>query len=331
MKKRILPATIAVLVLALALTACAPAAQTPNVPVTTPAADPTATPVADPTPETTPETTMLTDMAGREVALPKEVKRIVSLAASNTEILYAIGAEDMLVGRDDYSLYPEAATAIPVMGDYNGPNVEAIVAAEADVVLASYLQGDVINQLTDLGIAVFCTEASEYDGIYTSIELIGAISGKTDNAAALCNEMQSAIAAIAESAPKENQPTVYYVMSFGEYGEYTGGLGSFINAAIAFAGGIPVTDGMGLEGITWPNLSIEQVVALDPDIILLSSLYTKEDLAAASGYADMRAVKEGQVYLVNPNYVEIPGPRIVDAVGELAEIFAEYRALNPAA
>lgn len=329
MKRNLLSILALVLTLALMLAACAPAATEPT---PAPAADPTpeATPEAtpEPTPEPSAEPTVLTDMVGREVVLPEEVNTIVSLAASNTEIVYAIGAGDMLVGRDAFSNYPEEAANVAIMGDFNGPNIEAIVDAEADVVLASYLQDDAIAQLTELGIAVFCTEASDYEGIYTSIELIGAICGKTEEAAALTATMRDTISAVQAAAATENQPTVYYVMSYGEYGEWSGGPGSFINTAIELAGGAPITNGM---GELWVNPSIEQIIELDPDIILLSSYYTVEDLSAANGYADMRAVKEGNVYLVNPDFVERPGPRIADAVVAFGEIFTEYLALDQAA
>lgn len=318
-------ALILALALMLALAACTPAETTPTA---KPTLEPTPAPAAEPTPEATPEAAVLTDMLGREVALPAEVKTVVSLAASNTEILYAISAGEMLVGRDAYSNYPEAAADIAVVGDFNGPNIEAIVAADPDVVLASYLQDDVLNQLTELGIAVFCTEAFDYEGIYTSIALIGDICGKTEEATALCAGMRESIGKVQAAAATEAQPTVYYVMSFGEYGEWSGGPGSFINAAIELAGGIPITKDM---GEIWVNPSIEQIVALDPDIILLSSLYTIEDLSAANGYADMRAVKEGHVYLVNPDWVERPAPRITEAVAEFGEIFAEFLSLNQAA
>ncbi len=318
-------ALILALALMLALAACTPAETTPTA---KPTLEPTPAPAAEPTPEATPEAAVLTDMLGREVALPAEVKTVVSLAASNTEILYAISAGEMLVGRDAYSNYPEAAADIAVVGDFNGPNIEAIVAADPDVVLASYLQDDVLNQLTELGIAVFCTEAFDYEGIYTSIALIGAICGKTEEATALCAGMRESIGKVQAAAATEAQPTVYYVMSFGEYGEWSGGPGSFINAAIELAGGIPITKDM---GEIWVNPSIEQIVALDPDIILLSSLYTIEDLSAANGYADMRAVKEGHVYLVNPDWVERPAPRITEAVAEFGEIFAEFLSLRQAA
>ncbi len=316
--------------LALALSACA-STEAPSTSVqptaeATPTAAPTDEAVAEPT--SAPEVAILTDMVGRQVKLPAQVETVVSLASSNTEILYAIGAGDMLIGRDSYSDYPEEVADVAVVGDFNGPNIEAIAEAQPDVVLASSLLEDVINQLTDLGITVFCTEASDYEGIYTSIELIGTICGKTEEASALCAQMRETIDAVHAAAATENQPTVYYVMSFGEYGEWSGGPGSFINTAIELAGGIPVTKDM---GETWVNPSIEQVVELDPDIILLSSLYTIEDLSAANGYADMRAVQEGNVYLVNPDLVELPGPRIAEAVTTFGEIFSAYVAENQAA
>lgn len=330
MNRKSLPILAFAIALALALSACA-STEAPSTSVqptaeATPTAAPTDEAVAEPT--SAPEVAILTDMVGRQVELPAQVETVVSLASSNTEILYAIGAGDMLIGRDSYSDYPEEVADVAVVGDFNGPNIEAIAEAQPDVVLASSLLEDVINQLTDLGITVFCTEASDYEGIYTSIKLIGTICGKTEEASALCAQMRETIDAVHAAAATENQPTVYYVMSFGEYGEWSGGPGSFINTAIELAGGIPVTKDM---GETWVNPSIEQVIELDPDIILLSSLYTIEDLSAANGYADMRAVKEGNVYLVNPDLVELPGPRIAEAVTTFGEIFSAYVAENQAA
>ena len=188
--------------LALALSACAPTeAPSPSVQPTaepTPTAAPTDEVVAEPT--SAPEVAILTDMVGRQVELPAQVETVVSLASSNTEILYAIGAGDMLIGRDSYSDYPEEVADVAVVGDFNGPNIEAIAEAQPDVVLASSLLEDVINQLTDLGITVFCTEASDYEGIYTSIELIGTICGKTEEASTLCTQMRETIDAVHAAA-----------------------------------------------------------------------------------------------------------------------------------
>ena len=116
------------------------------------------------------------------------------------------------------------------------------------------------------------------------------------------------------------KPTVYYVMSYGEFGNWTGGNGSFINSAIELAGGECVTKDVDVQ---WVEYSLETLVEKDPDIILLSSLYTVEQLSAAAGYSDLTAVKEGRVFVIDIETVERPGPRIADAVEAIAKIITE--------
>jgi len=202
------------------------------------------------------------------------------------------------------------------MGDYNGPNIETIIEAGADVVFASTkLQTDAIERLRGLGITVVASEATSFEDIFTSIELIGKVCGADAEAQALIADMRNRIKVVEDAVPNE-KPRVYYCMGFGEYGDWTGGKGSFINDAMRIAGGICVTDDI---DVPWLNLSAEQILERDPEIIFLSAYYTVEELATAPGYSSTSAVKNGRVYIINPDIVERPGPRLIDALEQIAQ------------
>lgn len=265
---------------------------------------------------------LVTDLTGTVSEFDEPAETIVSLTASNTEILFALGLGDKVIGKDDYSYYPDEANNIPVMGDYNGPNIETIVEAGADVVFSSTkLQADAAQSLRDLGITVIASEAGTFEEIFTSIELIGKVCGADDAASALIASMRERIAAVEANVGANERPRVYYCMSYGEYGDWTGGKGSFINEIMALAGGNCVTDDVDVQ---WANLSLEQVVERDPEIIFLSSYYTAEELAALPGYGDTSAAKSGNIIVINPDIVERPGPRIVDALEEIAAAIKAY-------
>jgi iron complex transport system substrate-binding protein len=261
----------------------------------------------------------VTDHMGRTVALTAPAEKIVSLTPANTEILYALGAGDRLVGRDSYSLYPEEAADLPVVGDYTGPNVEAVIALEPDLVLVSnYLPEETVAQLEDAGIAVAGIEATLYEDIPASIEMVAALTGA--DAKPVLDAIAAAEQGVAERAAGAAQPTVYYVMSFGDYGNWTGGKLSFINTMIRKAGGVPVTDTVESES-AWFEYSLEQLVAADPDILLFDS-YAGDPaaLAEAEGYKELSAVKEGRVYIVDADIISRPGPRIAQALTTIADL-----------
>ena len=147
------------------------------------------------------------DMNGNAVTIEEQPDAVVSLTPSNTEILYALGAGDLLVGADAYSDYPEEANDLPRMGDYAGPNVELIAAAEADVVLASTtLQQDAIEKMEALGLNVVCVEPTGLDELYEGIVLIAAVVGADPTP--LLTDMQAAIAETASAVPAEMTATL---------------------------------------------------------------------------------------------------------------------------
>ncbi len=258
------------------------------------------------------------DGMGRSVEIPAQPQTVVSLSPANTEILFALGAGDKVVGVDASSDYPAEALEIDKVGDYSGPNLEAIVALKPDVVFASTtLQTEIIDQLTELGVTVVCNEPTAYADIASGIQLVADVMGL--DASELLASMEAAKAAALEKAVSgESKPKVYFALSFGEYGDWSAGSGTFIDDMITLAGGVNVAAS---STEAWPMYSIEQLVADDPDVILVSDFMGDGSLIEAlkntDGYKDLRCVKEGRVYAVDANTSSRPAPRINEALEQI--------------
>jgi iron complex transport system substrate-binding protein len=321
------------LLLALLLTACgaptaAPAATQAPPPA---AAEPTqaAAPTEAPAAATVSSgvTITLTDSLGREVVLNAVPQRIVSLAPSNTEILFAIGAGGQLVGRDDFSDYPPEAQSVPSIGSlYPQVNAEAIVALQPDLVLAAGITNpDDVTALANLGLTVFSTRtATTLEAIYADIQDVGLLTGRAAQAGALVADLEARVAAIqAETSAVTERPRVFYEIDASEDAStpWTAGPGSLHEQLIDIAGGVNVGS-VGSED--YFQISLEELVAQDPEIIVLGSWtfggQTPELVAARAGWNDISAVKNGRMYIFDDNLVSRPGPRVVDGLEELARL-----------
>ncbi len=245
---------------------------------------------------------------------PEEVSlRIVSTVPSATEVLFALGVGDWVVGVDVSSTYPEETANIEKVGDYNGFDTEKIIALEPDVVFAgNKLQQDQVDQLTGAGLKVVPVDPTVYEDIASSITLIGAEVGREAEAAALNEQIAEMAEAVqAKAAEIADKPTVYYVMGIGEYGNWTSGEGSFINDVLEMCGAQCITAG---SESPWMDYPMEDLVTADPDILIVSGYITEDALKAEVGYADLTAVQQGHVYFINPDIIERPGPRIGEAL-----------------
>ncbi|MEA4854117.1 MAG: ABC transporter substrate-binding protein [Christensenella sp.] len=273
--------------------------------------------IASASPSASASPVVVTDMSGNTVTVDS-AEKIVSLTPAGTEIVCALGAEDKLVGVDDSSDYPRSVDKIEVVGDFNGPDIEKIVALEPDVVLAgNMLQHDEIDQLTALGITVVSIEATAFEDIKKSITMVGKILDASQEANKINKKIDEALKEAEENKP-EKSPTVYYAMSYGDMGNWTSGPGSFINSMIEAAGGTCVTAD---AQASWLEYSLEDLVAANPDIILVdSSMGSAGDIENAPGYEDLDAVKKGHVYIVDADVFTRPGPRIAEAVKAVSEI-----------
>ena len=305
--KKILLIMLALLIVLGMLTACAPAEkdQTADETSSEPTPVPTAKDLLDED----------TDALGNEVDTDVELDNItiVSTVPSVTEILFLLGCGNNIVGVDVSSTYPETTADIEQIGDFNGFDTEKIISLEPTVVFAgNTLQAQGIEALEDAGLNVVAVEPTYYEDIAASITLIGSMVGKEDEAAALNEEMAAAAAAVTEvTAAIEDKPSVYYVMGIGEYGNWTSGEGSFINSVMEMAGGTCVTAGSEAE---WMDYPVEDLVNADPDILIVSDQVLEDDLLKEVGYADMTAVQNGSYYFINPDIIERPGPRIIEAL-----------------
>lgn len=257
----------------------------------------------------------VTDMGGNEITIEEQPTVVVSLTPSNTEVLYALGAGALVKGVDSYSNYPaEAAENATSVGSYVDTDIEAVLALEPDVVFAGAgtLQEEARAQLADAGVVVVESEAMDYASIPASIQLVAGILNI--DAQPLLTEMSDKEAALLESAPEAGSCTVYFALSFGEYGEWSAGPGTFIDTMITMAGG---TNIMNDPENPWPNPSLESILEADPDVILVSGGDEMAQLLLeGDAYQDLTAVQNGHVYGVDADMSNRPGPRIVDSLGE---------------
>jgi len=315
--------SIFALLILLLLAACGPTRTSTPVKVTT---EPAATVIPSATFTTTRSTTSitLTDGLNRTVTLASPVQRVVSLAPSNTEILFGIGAGAQVVGRDESSDYPAEALSLPTSGGYSGFNLEAIVALHPDLVLVGGINTpEMVASLEKLGLTVyFLPNPATLEEMYTNLETVGTLTGHTAEATALEDSLKVRVATVDEKIlPISYRPTVYYELDATDPTKpYTTGPGSFVDLLIARAGGLNI--GAQLKG-EWAQISLEQLVVANPAIIILGDAAygeTPEKVAQRPGWGTLTAIQTGQVFPFDDNLVSRPGPRLVDGLEALAKL-----------
>jgi iron complex transport system substrate-binding protein len=317
------------LAVGLLLGACTPKATpipTEIIPTEAPAVSPTEVLEPTPTEEPTPEPIVLTDGLGRTVTLESPAQRVVSLAPSNTEILFAIGAGSQVVGRDRFSNYPEEALEVTdIGGGWGELDTETIVSLDPDLVLAASLTPpEQIQALEDLGLTVFAlTNPADLEGMYANLLLVAQLTGHEAEAVDLIETLKARVAAVEEKvATVEDRPLVFYELDATDpNAPWTSGPGTFIDTLLTMAGAQNL--GADLDDV-WVQVSIEELVTKNPDFILLGDAtwggVTPEDVAARAGWDALDAVQNGHVFPFNDDLVSRPGPRLVDGLEALAEL-----------
>lgn len=315
----------AIVATALALAACsAPTGTALSTPPASSAASASASP-ASAYPVT------LTDDAGNEVTIASEPQRIVSLAPSNTEIVCALDACDRLVGVTDFDDHPAEVADITDVVIQAQVDVERVVAAEPDLVLAAgneLTPTTVIEQLRELDLVVVVLYPESLDEVYADVELVARAIGAETAADELIGAMSDRVDEIVAAVEGAERPRTLYEVFHAEGSTYTAGEGSFLASLIELAGGEPVTgDAQGLLGA-------EELVAADPELVLLGTASydpaladpatALETVGARPGWADLSAVRNDRVVPYLDDIVTTrPGPRIVDGLEALA------RAIHP--
>ena len=265
-----------------------------------------------------------TDGLGREVTLSGSPQRIISFAPSNTEILFAIGAGEQVVGRDKLSDFPEEAKKATDIGStFEALNTELIVSLEPDLVLAAEINTpEQVKQLEDLDLTVYYLKNPlTIEEMYGNLEIVAQLTGREQETSSLIESLKARVAAVDEKiAPISSRPGVFYELDGTDPAKpFTAGKGTFITQLIERAGGHNIASD--LEG--YPQLSLEQVVDADPAFIILGDArygVTPESIAQRPGWENLSAVKNGKVVPFNDDLVSRPGPRLVDALEELAKL-----------
>jgi iron complex transport system substrate-binding protein len=260
------------------------------------------------------------DQTGRMVNVPENPHRLVSLAPNITEIVYALGLGDELVGDTDNCDFPPQATSKPHVGTMVNPSLERIVALKPDLALGTpeANRRETADQLERLGVPVYGVTANTLAGTLASIEDLGKVLGRATEASRLVAQMQARVNRIENRIKGQPEPRVLFVVWYRPL--ITIGPGTFIADVIRAAGGNPI--GENLKG-EWPRLTLEELLPLDPDAILFpkteSFSPSLQEFRSLPGWKDLRAVKDGRMYFVSET-IERSGPRLVDALEELANL-----------
>ncbi|MCK5673958.1 MAG: ABC transporter substrate-binding protein [Spirochaetales bacterium] len=260
----------------------------------------------------------IVDSFNRSVTIAKPALRIVSAAPNVTETIFALGKGNLLVGRTDYCDYPEEALNIASIGSLREPDIEAIAELDPDILIAStHFTNESLVKLTALSIpVVILADQNSFEGAYRTIEDIARLTGAETMGASLISTMKTTVDSVTSAVKGKEKPSIYYVIGFGEYGDFTAGGDTFINQIIDMAGGINIASE--IEG--W-SFSLEQIVDSDPDILVCSKFWnSKESILVTNGYRDLRAVQNGSLFEIDNNMLDRQGPRLAEGLKALAEI-----------
>jgi len=264
------------------------------------------------------------DDLGREVTIAQEPERVVSLAPSLTEALFAVGAGEKVVGVTTYCDYPEEAQSIERVGGFaaNTISVEKIVALKPGLVLsAGGFQLPVIEALERVNVPVVALDPQSIADVYASIERVGQLTGYPEQGRQIAQEMKSRIEAIAARTadiPESERVRVYW--QIWDEPLMTAGPAAFAGQLVELAGGINI---FGELTEQYPQISAEEVVKRNPDVIAGPDTHgdklTPEVFRQRPGWSGIKAVQEGRIYLFDGNIVSRTGPRLADALEAVAE------------
>ena len=277
----------------------------------------------------------VTDMMGRELTLPAPASKVVVLTAAECEILYALGAGDTVIGRGEYCDWPAEVFDIPSVNSGYQTNIEQILALEPDLVIMNSMDQspDDVAKLEEAGITVAVTVAADIAGVYDSIALIGALTGKNDEAAALTENMKSVFDAISSEPAGDGEQTVYFEVSPLQWGLWTAGKGTFMDEVATLVG---LKNCFG-DVDSWAEISEEQVLERNPDFIVTISMYygegptPVEEILARPGWENVSAVQNNAILNLQNNELTRPGPRLADGAEMLNDFVAELNSVDAAA
>ncbi len=310
--------------------------QLPPSPTLTPIINPASGPLVPTVPSESPTTVkssprptvldqvrVLVDSAGREVKVPQQVVRLVSLSPSATEILFAIGAGEWLVGVDDFSNFPAAAKELERLGSFT-PDLERIVAMEPDLVVAAEIvSSEIVEQLTTAGVSVWIVDSPDVRGVAESIRRLGGALRRESTAEAVATDLEGRLERLIEIvAGLTDRPRVFYELDASDpMKPFTVGPGNFVNDLLTLAGAANV---FADASVPFPQVGFELILARDPELSILADGafgITAESVKGRTGWDALSAVRDDRILEVTPELSDMisrPGPRIADGLAIVA-------------
>lgn len=259
------------------------------------------------------------DSLGRKIVIPETPEKIISLSPAITEIIYALGIQDKLVGTTTYCDYPEEAKEKPKIGSFEKPNFELILDKEPDLVLvAAGIQKELIQKFTELNVKVFVLDASNVEDVMDNINLLGDIMAVEEKADEITDKMQNTIDTVKDKVKDAPKPLVFF--EIWDNPLMSAGAGTFIDDLINLAGGINLA---GEYDNSYPQISPEILLAKNPDIYFTIKHQSEEkiieNIKSRESYQSIKAVKNNRIYVIEDDWVTLPGPRIVKGLEAMAQ------------
>ncbi|MDO9528542.1 MAG: cobalamin-binding protein [Syntrophales bacterium] len=261
------------------------------------------------------------DETGRKVNIPPSPKRIVSLAPSITETLFALGLDEEIVGVTTFSDYPEAAKSKTRVGSYVSISLEKVVSLNPDLIIgtADGNKKETIEQLERIGFPVYMINPASLEEIFEMVLDIGRITGRDNVAKDLVRSLRERVSTVVSQTACLKKPRIFFQIGIDPI--VTVGRDTLHNKLITLAGGINIS---GNETTRYPRYSIEEIIVRQPEIIVVSSMKRGENFELVRDkwkrWKNIPAVKNNRIYILNTDLTDHPSPRIVDGLEELAKI-----------
>lgn len=266
----------------------------------------------------------VTDSRGKEITFDKAPEKIISLMPSDTEIIYELGDGDKLIAVSEYCNYPEDTKNKTKLSAGENTSLEALIAMGPDVIIAGSMQqtAELFEQLEQSGIKVVITEANSIEEAYKVINMVGKVLNKSREAEELVDNMKKEFNDIKEQVKGKPSKKVYIEASPLQYGLWTCGTGTFQHEIITLIG----AENIFADVTSWSEVSEEQVIARNPDVIITTTMPMSEDddpaaeIKGRANWANIEAVKNNKVFKADSDAIQRPGPRLVTAAKELANL-----------
>jgi len=263
---------------------------------------------------------MVADELGRRMTVPDNLKRIVSLAPSITEIIFALGREDLLKGVTQFSDFPPEAANLPRVGSYVHLDLEKIVSLKPDLCIG-IKDGNpigVVRKLENLGIPVYAVDPRDLNAVLETILQLGRLLGAEQRARAIVSDMRTRMERVKSLvATSPHKPRVFFQIGLSPI--VSAGNQTYIHELIVMAGGKNLAEGP----VPYPRYSREQVLGLSPDVIIITSMARGASFEAVkrqwAKWPSMPAVRDNRILLMDSNLCDRPTPRLIDALEHLAK------------